>query len=224
MRLLVVEDDPELGGTLQAALTERCFAVDLEPDGTRGSWLARTNDYDVIVLDQVLPGKSGKDICMELRAAKKSMPILMLTVQSEVVDKVDMLNAGADDYMTKPFFMNELVARIQALLRRPVPVLDHILEIGDLMLDLQTHEVRRAGHSVYLTRKELQLLEYFLRNAGRVLSRGQILEHVWDVDADPFSNTIETHILNLRRKIDREHNRKLIHTLPGRGYKLALEK
>lgn len=224
MRLLVIEDDPEIGRFLKGNLESHAFSVDLETDGVRGSYLARTNEYDLIVLDYGLPGKDGEVICAELRSAGRHMPIIMLTVQVAVDRKIELLNAGADDYVTKPFSFGELLARIHALLRRPRAVQHDRLEVGDLVIDVQKQLVTRDGKEVYLTRKEFQLLEYMARNVGNVVSRGQILEHVWDAEADPFSNTIETHVLNLRRKIDREAGAKLIHTIPGRGYKLDIRK
>lgn len=224
MRILVVEDDPEIGKFLRENLTAQCYAVDLEADGEAGSYLARTNEYDLIILDNFLPGKEGRDVVRDLRKAGKATPIIMLTVESEVPKKVELLGLGADDYVTKPFSFGELLARIQAILRRPREVQSEVLAIGDLAVDIQKQAVTRAGKNVYLTRKEFQLLEYLMRNAGRVISRGQILEHVWDVNADPFSNTIETHILNLRRKVDKDERRKVIHTVPGRGYKVDIRR
>jgi DNA-binding response OmpR family regulator len=224
MRILLVEDDLAIGKTLKAGLEERCYSADWETDGERGSWMARTNDYDLVILDNMLPSKLGRDICVELRDSGKTMPILIHTVQGDLDTKIDMLEIGADDYVTKPFHFGELMARIQALLRRPPQIKSEILELGDLKVDTGKQEVTRAGEAVYLTRKEFQLLEYLLRNSDSVVSRGQILEHVWDVNADPFSNTIETHILNLRKKIDRSMLQKLIHTIPGRGYKIGAGK
>ncbi len=224
MRILVVEDDPEIGQFLKHNLEAHAFSVDWEMDGARGSYLARTNDYDLVILDFGLPNKDGGVICAELRASKKHAPIIMLTVQSAIDTKIQLLNAGADDYLTKPFSFGELLARVQAILRRPRDVKNEIFEMDDLVLDVQKQSVARGGNAIYLTRKEFQLLEYLMRNAGNVVSRGQILEHVWDAEADPFSNTIETHILNLRRKIDRPSGTKLIYTVPGRGYKMALSK
>ncbi len=194
--------------------------MDWEENGERGAWMARVNAYDLLILDNILPGKLGREICAELRAAGKCVPILMLTVQSEISIKIEMLKLGADDYMTKPFYSGELLARVQALLRRPPQIKAEVLELGDLHMDIGKQEVSRCSKAIYLTRKEFQLLEFLMRNSGSVVSRSQILEHVWDVNADPFSNTIETHVLNLRRKIDSEGVRKLIQTVPGRGYRI----
>ena len=186
--------------------------------------MARTNDYDLILLDNMLPKKTGLEVCAEGRSRGKNMPIIMLTVQDEIPTKVSLLNAGADDYVTKPFSFEELSARIRAVLRRPQASLVEILNIKDLEINFNTHLVSRAGREIYLTKKEYELLIYLGRNQGRTVSRGMILEHVWDINADPFSNTLETHMLNLRRKVDSKFPLKLIHTIPGRGYKLDTQK
>lgn len=224
MRMLIVEDDKEIGNSLKQSFQGECFTVDLEEDGERGSYLARTNDYDIVILDNILPKKEGKEICVEIRAAGRSMPIIMLTVQSETLRKVDSFRIGVDDYVTKPFSFQELLARVKAVLRRPVQLQSETLSVDTLSLNIHEHTVKRGDRTIYLTRKEFQLLEYLMRNQGRVLSRGMIMEHVWDINVDPFSNTIETHILNLRRKVDRLGKNKLIHTVPGRGYKIDSKK
>ena len=220
MRILVIEDEKEINAFLKLSLESECFIVDVAEDGERGSFLARTNEYDVIILDNILPKKIGLDVCKEIRASGKTTPIIVLSVKSETTTKVDLLNAGADDYLIKPFSLDELLARIRALLRRPQQIEDEILEIDDLSLDTKRHTVKRATKEIYLTRKEFILLEYLMKNRSIVLSRGMILEHVWDMNADPFSNTIESHILSLRRKIDAK-GKKLIQTVPGRGYKIV---
>jgi DNA-binding response OmpR family regulator len=220
MRILVVEDQKEIADHLRISLEAECFAVDSADNGEKGLYLARINDYDVIILDNLLGQKSGMEVCSELRQSGKTVPIIILSVQSEINYKVALLNAGADDYLTKPFALEELFARIHALLRRPQPVQNFELEIADLKVDVRKHSVRREGREIYLTRKEFMLLEYLARNRGTVLSRAMIMEHVWDMNADPFSNTIESHILSLRRKIDTKGLVKLIHTVPGRGYKI----
>lgn len=223
MRILVVEDSKEISDLLKTALKSEGFAVDVAEDGERGSFLARTNEYDVIVLDNVLPKKNGIEVCKEIREKGKTTPIIVLSIRSETTTKVDLLNAGADDYLIKPFSFEELFARIRALLRRPKRIEGEILKIGGLSLDTKRHVVRRNRKELYLTRKEFMLLEYLMKNRGIVLSRGMIMEHVWDMSADPFSNTIEAHILSLRRKVDADGKRKLIHTVPGRGYKIDLQ-
>jgi len=224
MRILLIEDEKELRESLKKSLEAECFNVDTASDGERGSYLARTNDYDLILLDNMLPKKTGLEVCAEVRSRGKNMPIIMLTVQDEIPTKVSLLNAGADDYVTKPFSFEELSARIRAVLRRPQASLVEILNIKDLEINFNTHLVSRAGREIYLTKKEYELLIYLGRNQGRTVSRGMILEHVWDINADPFSNTLETHMLNLRRKVDSKFPLKLIHTIPGRGYKLDTQK
>lgn len=221
MRILVVDDEKKLLDFLKLSLEAEYFAVDVAQDGEKGSYMARTNEYDLLILDNILPDKTGLEVCKEVRTKGKTMPILILSVKSEATYKIELLNAGADDYLTKPFSLEELLARIKALLRRPKQIEGDILEINDLMLDTKSYLVKRGTKSVYLTRKEFTLLEYLMRNEGTVLSRGMILEHVWDMNADPFSNTIESHILSLRRKID-VGKKKLICTVPGRGYKIDM--
>ncbi len=222
MRILIIEDEKEIGDFLKRALQEEFFAVDTAEDGEEGSYMARTNDYDLIVMDNILPKKKGPEICRDIRAAGKTMPIIMLSVKSEASTKVDLLNAGADDYLTKPFSFEELLARIRALLRRPQRIEEEILRIDDLVLNAKEHIVKRAGKEIYLTRKEFALLEYMMKNNGVALSRGMIMEHVWDMNIDPFSNTIESHIASLRKKIDTKGKVKLIQTISGRGYKIGL--
>lgn len=220
MRILVVDDEKELRDFIKSSLEAEGFTVDVTGEGERASFLARTNDYDLVVLDYNLPVKSGLEVCRDIRKHGRTMPIIMLSVESDTKSKIKLLSSGADDYVTKPFALAELMARIRALLRRPKPITPDVLKIQDLILDMPRQSVRRAGQSIYLTRKEFELLEYLVRHKGIVLTRAMIMEHVWDVQADVFSNTIETHILNLRRKIDRGSKRKLIHTVPGRGYKI----
>lgn len=224
MRILLVEDSKEIINFLKPSLEAELFAVDVAEDGEKGSSLGRTNDYDLIILDNILPGKSGLEVCREIRGKGKTTPIIVLSVRSETTTKVELLNAGADDYLIKPFSLGELLARIRALLRRPKKIEGDVLTIDDLTLDTKKCLVVRGKKSIRLTRKEFMLLEYLLRNKDIVLSRGMIMEHVWDMNADPFSNTIESHILSLRRKIDPSGKKKLIQTSPGRGYKISLEK
>ncbi|HZS42654.1 MAG TPA: response regulator transcription factor [Candidatus Paceibacterota bacterium] len=223
MRILIVEDDKNISAFLKSSLEAENFVADTAEDGEKGSYLARTNDYDLIILDYVMPKKDGLAVCQELRALNKTVPILMLSVKAEIPDRVKLLNVGVDDYVAKPFSFHELLARIRAILRRPRLVQNNPLKFADLVLDSERQMVWKGKKEIYLTRKEFLLLEYFMKNAGRVLSRGLIMEHVWSIDGDPFSNTIEAHILNLRRKVD-DGKKKLIHTVPGRGYKLDLKK
>jgi DNA-binding response OmpR family regulator len=222
MKILVIEDEKEIRGTLKKNLEAECFAVDTASDGEMGLNMAKKSDYDLIVLDNLLPKKDGMQVCREVRAAGNHTPIVMLSVKSETATKVELLNAGADDYLSKPFSFEELLARVHALFRRPKGILNEIITVGDLSLDSSKHSVKRGNKVVYLTRKEFMLLEYLMRNVGSVLSRGMIMEHVWDMNADPFSNTIESHILSLRRKIENKANPSMIRTIPGRGYQLLV--
>lgn len=221
MRILIIEDNAEIRKLLKVGLEAESFVVDVAEDGERGSYIARTNDYDLILLDYMLPKKHGDQVCKEIRKAGKKVPILLLSVESEISDKVTLLNGGADDYMTKPFSFEELVARIRTLMRRPNVIEAETLEIGNVKLNSRTQEVKRGKTDVYLTRKEFSLLEFLLRHKGETVSRGMIMEHVWDLDGNPFSNTIETHIFNLRKKIEERKNGRLIFNVPGRGYKIT---
>lgn len=223
MRILIIESEHELREFLKNSFIKECFTVDTSPDGERGSFLARTNDYDALIIASDLPQKSGREICLELRQRKRHAPILILSHHPDIQNKVEHLNSGADDYMHKPILFEELLARLRAILRRPKQVESSVLNAGDLYLDARRHIVKRGNKEIYLTRKEFELLEYLMKNQGMVLSRGMIMEHVWDIHADMFSNTIETHILNLRRKLGKRPKQKLIHTIPARGYKFQSE-
>ncbi len=224
MKILVIEDEKPISAMIKSALQAESFAVDIAEDGERGAFLAKTNDYDLMILDNILPKKTGLEICQELRKENRQIPILVLSVKSEVAMKTKLLNAGADDYLIKPFSLEELLARIRALLRRPKQLQQEVLTVDDLTLDIKKHTIQRGKKEVYLTRKEFMLLEYLMRNQDVVLSRGMLMEHVWDMQVDPFSNTIESHILSLRKKIDFAGKKKLIHTVPGVGYKISLKK
>lgn len=220
MRLLIIEDEPTIQSFLKQSFEAEMFAVDTSSDGAQGAALAIENNYDIIVLDNILPRKTGLQICKEIRENGKATPILVLSVKADTDMKVLLLNAGADDYLIKPFSFNELLARIRALLRRPKNVDKEVLSVDDLVLDTKAHKMTRGGKEIYLTRKEFMLLEYLMHNRGTVLSRSMIMEHVWDMNADPFSNTIEAHINILRKKIDTRGKKKLIHTIPSIGYVL----
>lgn len=220
MRLLIVEDEVEILNFLKKSLESECYVVDTAKDGERGSYLARTNEYDLIILDNIMPKKTGLEVCEDIRKDGKNTPILILSVKSEITTKVDLFNAGADDYLTKPFSVDELLARIKALLRRPKQIESEVLQINDLTLDVSKHEVMRGGQEINLTRKEFMLLKYMMKNQGTVLSRSMIMEHVWDMSVDPFSNTIESHIVSLRKKVDLPGKKKLIRTVAGRGYRI----
>ncbi|MDB5237249.1 MAG: Two-component system, OmpR family, response regulator [Parcubacteria group bacterium] len=223
MRALLIDDERGVREILAENLRARAFAVDMAEDGMEGSYMARTNTYDIIVLDNMLPEKNGLTVCEEIRRTGNTTPILVLSVLSDAWRKVDLLNAGADDYMIKPFSFEELMARIRALLRRPPALEGDIIVIDTLSLDTKQQTAKRADASIYLTRKEYMLLEYLMRNRGSVLSRAMIMEHVWEMTTDPFSNTIESHILSLRKKIEGPGRKKLIHTVPGRGYRIDQE-
>lgn len=221
MRILIVEDQKEILDFLRQGLEEECFVVDAVQDGVLGAELACTNEYDLIILDNHLPGKMGMEICAEVRNANKRTPIIILSVESDIPKKIQLLNTGADDYLTKPFSFEELMARIRAIMRRPANFQEEIYQIEDLFVNVSKHVVVRGKRAIRLTRKEFMILEQLLRNKGNVVSRGLLIEHVWDMHGDIFSNTIETHILTLRRKVDRKTGKKLIHTIPGRGYKIS---
>jgi two-component system copper resistance phosphate regulon response regulator CusR len=218
MRILVVEDEPRMANVIARGLREQSYAVDLAPDGINGLYQASINDYDVIVLDVLLPHRDGYEVCRELRQRGNTTPVLMLTARATVDDRITGFDAGADDYLTKPFSFRELLARIRALLRRDSQLRPDVLEIADLVLDSASHRVVRASKEVQLTAKEYALLEYLARRQGQLVSRAEIAAHVWDDSFDPFSNTIEVYVNRLRKKIDGDHSIKLLHTRRGEGY------
>lgn len=218
MNLLVVDDNKETVDFLKSSLKEEGFVVDTAEDGEVGSYKAKINEYDLIILDINLPRKDGRQVCSEIRRAGKNMPILILSVKGEIETKVDLLSVGADDYITKPFSYAELAARVKALIRRPQKVEDEILCVDNIELNLPKRSVYCSGKEIHLTPKEFFLLEYLLRNRGHVLTRQAILEHVWDMNADPFTNTVETHIGDLRRKLKGKSRDDFIRTVSGTGY------
>jgi DNA-binding response OmpR family regulator len=220
MRLLIIEDDIDLRDLIKSYLVSESYIVEATSDGERGINLAKESNYDLIILDLSLPRKDGITICKELRSFGCNTPILILSVTSETPSKVLLLDSGADDYMTKPFEFSELLSRIRAILRRPRSIEEAMFFVDDLMLNLNLNKVTRGGREIYLTKKEFNLLSYLMKNKSKVLSRGSLLEHVWSAESDPFSNTVEAHILNLRKKIGRENEKELIHNIPGRGYKI----
>jgi two-component system, OmpR family, copper resistance phosphate regulon response regulator CusR len=220
VRILLVEDEPSAAKMLAKGLREQSYAVDVAGDGETALYQASINDYDLIVLDVMLPRRDGFEVCREIRAAGSSVPVLMLTARDVVEDRIAGLNSGADDYLTKPFDFGELLARTRALLRRGEVVRSEVLKIADLEIDTRAKRVRRASRDIQLTVKEYGLLEYFARNAGRVLGRAEISEHVWDESFDAFSNLIEVYVQRLRRKIDDGHAVKLFQTRRGEGYAL----
>jgi DNA-binding response OmpR family regulator len=221
MRILVVDDDKDIRGYLKANFEAECFIVDTAGDGEEGSFLARNKSYDAIILDNNMPHKSGIRVCEDVRRVGKNTPILMLSVEGDSEQKADSLDIGADDYLTKPFSYIELRSRIRALLRRPRETLAPRLQIGDLVLDTARQTVKRGKKYIYLTRKEFALLEYLMRNEGITISKNSLLEHVWEDEIDISSNTLESHVLNVRKKLGERPSNRLIHTLPGRGYQIS---
>lgn len=218
MRILLIEDETKIAGFIQRGLKEQKFAVDVARNGEEGLFLAEVNPYDVILLDIMLPKMDGFSICKQLRTKRNHTPILMLTARDAVNDKINGLNVGADDYLSKPFAFGELLARIRALLRRPKEKKSSHLKLADLELDTLNHEVKRAGKSISLTSKEYALLEYLMAHAGQIVTRTMISEHVWEENFHSFSNVIDVHIKYLRDKIDKGFKKKLLHTIRGTGY------
>lgn len=220
MRALVVEDDPKLRGILTRGLTEAAYAVDGVPDGIQALRMAALNEYDAIVLDVRLPGQDGFEVCRALRSKGVRTPVLMLTARDAIDDRVAGLDAGADDYLTKPFDFRELLARLRALVRRGPELAASEIRIADLVIDTRAQTVERAGRKLRLTAKEYALLEHLARNAHGIVTRSDLVAHVWDENHDPFSNAIEVHINRLRHKVDEGHE-PLIHTRRGAGYILS---
>lgn len=220
MRILLIEDDVTIARLLKEGLEDEVYAVDIVHDGSEGYRTAAADDYDVIILDIMLPEMNGYEVCRALRNDGNKTPILMLTARDAERDIVEGLDTGADDYLAKPFSFDVLLARIRALLRRPNEKLEEILQVGDLKLDPSSKKVTRASQEINLTAKEYGVLEYLMRNKGKVLSKEQIISHVWDFDADVLPNNVELFIMFLRRKIDKPFKSKLIHTVSGFGYKL----
>ena len=223
MRILVIEDEVKVASFIQRALEEESYAVDVCADGAKGLELAGTACYDLVILDLMLPGLPGLEVLKMLRKDQVSVPVLILTAQSQVNQKVKGLDAGADDYLTKPFAIEELLARVRVLLRRGGGEAAGLLQVDDLVLNPATREVTRGGRRIELTAKEYALLEYLMRNVGRVLTRPMIAEHVWNQDFDTFTNVIDVYVNYLRNKVDRGQDRKLIHTVRGSGYALKAE-
>ena len=221
MRVLIVEDEHKIARALKRALEQETYAVDVAYDGDDGYAMATTEPYDIAIIDRMLPGSyDGIGIVKAMREAKVHTPVLFLSALGSVSERTAGLDAGADDYLVKPFALEELLARVRALLRRPTEQQSAVLKTGDLTLDTITYSVERAGKPVQLTSKEFALLEYMLRNPGRPLSKEVIISHVWDYDADILPNTVEVYIKYLRNKIDAPFKKPLIHTVRGFGYKL----
>ena len=223
MRLLVVEDEKKVASFIKKGLEEEGYAVDLASDGDEGLWMALEEVHDLILLDINLPGRDGLSVLEELRKKEVKTPVLLLTVRATIEDKVLGLDTGADDYLTKPFAFQELLARVRALLRRRVEAEPPLLQVADLTLDPARRVVFRSNENKDLTTKEFALLDYFMRNVGRVLTRTMIAEHVWDYDFDPMTNVIDVYVNYLRNKIDAGREPKLIRTVRGVGYVLQVE-
>lgn len=223
MRLLVIEDDHKIANAIKKGLNQESYAVDVSYDGKDGLATALTIDYDLIIIDRMLPGIDGIKICEALRAKKINTPILFLTAKDKISDRVEGLNAGADDYLVKPFAFEEMLARVRALLRRPSKVDETVLQVGDLTLDPARFIVKRAAKEIKLSSKEFALLEYMIRNPDRILTKDNIIAHVWDYDADILPNTVEVYVGYLRNKIDRPFSKSpdLIQTSRGFGYKIS---
>ena len=220
MHILIVEDEKKVASFLQRGLAAEHYEVDVVHDGDAGLERALETDYDLVVLDVMLPGRDGLAVLRELRARRRVVPVLLLTARGAVADKVSGLDLGADDYLTKPFAFEELLARVRALLRRGAPSTPPTLSCADLVLDPATHNVARADRKIELTAREYALLEFFLRNTGRVLSRAVIAQRVWGLHFDTLTNVIDVYVNYLRRKIDTDSEPKLLHTVRGTGYVL----
>ena len=223
MRILLVEDESRVAGFIAKGLREQSYAVDIAADGERALYMAAIDEYDLVIIDGMLPRKDGWAVCLELRSTGSRVPILMLTARDAVDDRVAGLDAGADDYLAKPFDFKELLARLRALGRRPAPLRRDVLKVDDLALDTASHAVSRGGRPVSLTAKEYALLEFLLLNQGRVVGRERIAQHVWDENFDAFSNVIDVYIKRLRSKLESGAGRRLIHTRRGEGYLLSAE-
>lgn len=221
MKILVVEDEHLIATSIKKGLEQEHYTVDISFDGTDGYDLASTGDYDVILLDLMLPGMDGLSICQKLRGENNHTPILMLTAKNQIEDKIKGLNSGADDYLTKPFAFEELLARVRALGRRPHQSVGKILTVGDLSLDTTTYQIKRGNQEIRLSDKEYSLLECLMRHSGQILNKDQLIQYVWSYESDILPNTIEVYIRNLRQKIDNPFKKKLIQTIRGFGYKVS---
>lgn len=221
MRLLLVEDEAKVSRFIQRGLEAERYAVDVAADGGRAIELAAAYQYDLLILDLMLPGMSGTDVLRQIRARNEHLPVLILSARDGLSDKVEHFEIGADDYLTKPFAFAELLVRVKALLRRGAVSRSNVLKVADLELDRVTQQIRRAGQRIELTAKEYALLEYLMSNAGRVLSRTMIIEHVWDQSFDGATNIVDVYVRHLRNKVDDTHERKLIRTVRGAGYVIS---
>jgi DNA-binding response OmpR family regulator len=220
MRVLVIEDERKIASFICKGFEEQGFTVDVSHDGDSGYDLARTRPYDAIILDIMLPGRDGLSILRNLRERKNQVPVILLTARGELNERVEGLNLGADDYITKPFYVEELIARVHSVIRRSRGDSLNLSEVADLTVDFMTRTVRRNGKEIELTAREFALLAYLIRSPGRVYTRTQILEHVWDYNFDPETNLVDVYIQRLRRKIDKDFDIKLIETVRGVGYRI----
>ena len=223
MRILLVEDDKKIAGFIAKGLQEENYAIDVFHNGEDGLYWALVNEYDLIILDIMLPQKNGLEICREIRNNQKNTPIIILTAKGSIEDKVKGLQTGADDYLSKPFSFDELLARIQALLRRSQEYHTQVLSAADLELDISSRRVFRAGKEIFLSGREYGLLEFLMRNKNKIVTETQIIAHVWDMNSELFTNVVNVYIHHLRKKINDNNSQKLIYTLRGRGYILKDE-
>ena len=223
MKILIVEDEASIANFIKASLESQLYTVDTANNGEQGALLGRTGNYDLIILDYLLPQKNGLDVVREVRLYKKT-PIIMLTVYGDFDCKEKAFNLGVDDFLTKPFLLEELFLRMKAILRRSPEITANKIKVGNLIIDLERQLVKRQGKNINLTKKEYSVLEYLMRHRGQIKSREMIMENVWDINCDPLSNTLDTHILNLRHKLKITGEPELIHTFSGRGYKIDSKK
>jgi DNA-binding response OmpR family regulator len=221
MKILIVEDEHLIATSIKKGLEQEHYTTDIAFDGLEGYDLASTGDYDIILLDLMLPGLDGLSICKKLREEKNNTPILMLTAKSQLEDKIKGLNSGADDYLTKPFAFEELLARIRALSRRPQQTTGKVLTVCDLSLDTTTYQIKRGTKEIRLSSKEYSLLECLMRHTGQILNKDQLIQYVWSYESDILPNTVEVYIRNLRQKIDKPFKNNLIQTIRGFGYKIS---
>lgn len=221
MKILIIEDNSDTAQSIRDGLSAEMHTSDIATDGTEGSFLARSYKYDMIILDYSLPKKDGLVVCKEIRNAGNMVPIIFLSVNDDTDLKISALDAGADDYLSKPFSFAELYARICAISRRNTETSHPTIKVGDLILDTIARQIKKSGKCIQLTRKEFNILEYLMRNHDSVISRALIMEQVWTADTDPFSNTVEVHIRNIRRKIRSRNRPDMISNFPGRGYMIS---
>lgn len=221
MRVLIIEDEHKIANSIKKGLEQEKYVADAVFEGQEGLDIAMVEEYDLIILDRMLPGIEGVEIARTLRKNHIHTPILMLTAKGQLDDKVEGLDAGADDYLTKPFAFTELLARVRALSRRPKKTVDDMLKVGGLTLDTKSFDVRRQGKSIQLSQREFALLEYLMRHPNRVITKDQIIRHVWEYDSDVLPNSVEVYIKHLRNKIDKPFKTELIHTVRGFGYKIG---